>query len=94
MLPSATTRQHFDGHCSLHHVLWRLTQSSGSGSLGERCACATLSPETLPPDWTRLRDQWEFAHASRAILQIIALAALVISILIELPQRVRHTEQG
>lgn len=27
-----------------------------------------LSPETLPPDRARLRDQWEFAHASRAIL--------------------------
>ncbi|HHF7368294.1 TPA: hypothetical protein ACPSKY_003451 [Legionella bozemanae] len=57
-------------------------------------ALVPLSPETLPPDWTRLRDQWEFAHASRAILQIIALAALVIPILIELPPRVRHTEQG
>ncbi|WP_412756828.1 hypothetical protein [Legionella bozemanae] len=57
-------------------------------------ALMLLSPETLPHDWTRLRDQWEFAHASRAILQIVALAVLVISILIELPPRVRHTEQG
>lgn len=49
-------------------------------------ALAPLSAETLPPDWTRLRDQWEFAHASRAILQIVALAALVVSILAELPR--------
>jgi hypothetical protein len=48
-------------------------------------ALVPLSPETLPPDWERLRDQWEFAHASRAVLQIVALAALVISILRELP---------
>jgi hypothetical protein len=46
-------------------------------------ALLPLSPETLPPDWEHLRDQWEFAHASRAILQIVALAALVISILAE-----------
>lgn len=46
-------------------------------------ALVPLSPETLPSDWERLRDQWEFAHASRAILQIVALAALVISILVE-----------
>lgn len=46
-------------------------------------ALLPLSPETLPPDWERLRDQWEFAHASRAFLQIVALAALVISVLVE-----------
>jgi hypothetical protein len=56
-------------------------------------AFAPLSPETLPPDWLRLRDQWEFAHASRAILQIVALAALVISILGELPPIARHVEE-
>jgi hypothetical protein len=36
-------------------------------------------------DWTRLRDQWEFAHASRAILQIVALGAFVLSLLVEIP---------
>lgn len=53
-------------------------------------ALVPLSPETLPADWTRLRDQWEFAHASRAILQIVALAALVISVLAELPPVTRR----
>jgi hypothetical protein len=56
-------------------------------------ALVPLSPETLPPDWARLRDQWEFAHASRAILQIVALAALVISILAELPPNLHHREE-
>ncbi len=46
---------------------------------------AHLTPETLPADWASLRNQWEFAHASRAVLQIIALSALVVSILAELP---------
>ena len=55
-------------------------------------ALVPLSPEPLPADWTRLRNQWEFAHATRAILQIVALAALVISILVELPPDARDAE--
>ncbi len=46
---------------------------------------APLTPETLPADWMRLRDRWEYTHAARAILQIMALAALVFSILVEIP---------
>jgi hypothetical protein len=56
-------------------------------------ALVPLSPEMLPPDWEHLRDQWEFAHASRAILQIVALAALVISILAEPSVIAHHTEE-
>lgn len=44
-----------------------------------------LTPETLPPDWSSLRDQWEYAHAVRAILQIIALSALFVAVLVKLP---------
>ena len=44
-----------------------------------------LTPETLPPNWTFLRDQWEYTHAARAFLQIAALAALLVSILAETP---------
>lgn len=46
-------------------------------------AMAPLSPDTLPQDWTSLRDQWEYAHASRAILHMVSLAFLVLSILNE-----------
>lgn len=46
---------------------------------------APLTPETLPADWMRLRDQWEYTHAARAVLQIIALGSLVFSILVETP---------
>jgi len=48
-------------------------------------AMSALTPETLPADWTRLRDQWEYTHAARAVLQIIALGAIVFSVLIETP---------
>jgi hypothetical protein len=47
-----------------------------------------ITPETLPADWTRLRDQWEYTHAARAVLQIITLDAIVYSVLIETPTEV------
>jgi hypothetical protein len=39
----------------------------------------------MPADWMRLRNQWEYTHAARAVLQIVALGALVFSILVEIP---------
>ena len=44
-----------------------------------------LTPETLPTNWMNLRDQWEYTHAVRALLQIVALGAIVYSILVETP---------
>lgn len=48
-------------------------------------ALVPLSPDDLPADWIRLRNQWEYTHAVRAILQIAALVALLVSILAETP---------
>jgi hypothetical protein len=45
------------------------------------------SAATLPADWMALRDQWEHTHAIRAILQFLALAFMLASILIETPRR-------
>ncbi|HET7833866.1 MAG TPA: hypothetical protein VFK88_12970 [Gallionella sp.] len=44
---------------------------------------APLTRATLPADWENLRNQWEYTHAAHAVLQIIALGALVFSILVE-----------
>ena len=43
------------------------------------------APESLPESVTKLRDQWEYTHAARAILQIVGLGALVLSALAETP---------
>ena len=51
---------------------------------------APLTPDTLPADWMALRDQWEYTHAARAVLQMIALGALVFSILVETPTTSRN----
>ena len=70
-----------------HAIFWVLVAPVNA-------ALVPLSPETLPADWARLRDQWEYSHASRAFLQIVALAALVISILTELSPIARHPRSG
>lgn len=49
---------------------------------------AALTVDTLPADWMALRNQWEYTHAARAALQIVALGALAISILVETPANV------
>jgi Domain of unknown function (DUF1772) len=43
------------------------------------------TPESLPADFTKLRDQWEHTHAARAILQMVGLGSLVLSVLAETP---------
>jgi hypothetical protein len=53
-----------------------------------------LTPETLPADWMRLRNQWEYTHAARAVLQIVALGALVFSILVEIPTSASRDKQA
>ena len=40
----------------------------------------------VPADWTRYRDQWEYAHAVNAFIKIIGLSLLVISVLVETPK--------
>jgi hypothetical protein len=40
----------------------------------------------VPPDWTRTRNQWEYAHAINAFIKIAGLSFLVISVLVETPK--------
>jgi hypothetical protein len=41
------------------------------------------TPEVLPSNFADLRNQWEYTHAARAVLQIIGLGAIVASVLVE-----------
>jgi hypothetical protein len=42
---------------------------------------ATENWTTLPANWESLRARWEYSHAVRAILYVLALGALVMSVL-------------
>lgn len=52
---------------------------------------AALTVDTLPADWMGLRTQWEYTHAARAVLQLTALGALVVSVLVETHSSVSNT---
>ena len=41
---------------------------------------------SVPADWVRLRDQWEYAHAMNFIFGLVSFSAFVISILADAPQ--------
>ena len=41
----------------------------------------------IPADWTRYRDQWEYAHAVNAFIKIMGLSLLVISVIVETPKK-------
>jgi hypothetical protein len=38
---------------------------------------AAWTPDALPRDWERRRDQWEFAHATSAIVHAVDLGCLI-----------------
>lgn len=42
-------------------------------------------PESVPTLWTRLRNRWEYGHATGFVVQLVGLSAIVLSILIETP---------
>jgi hypothetical protein len=42
---------------------------------------ATSNWTEAPANWAALRDQWEYSHAAGAVLNLIAVAALVLSVL-------------
>jgi len=39
--------------------------------------------DTIPAEWTRVRDRWEIGHAIRAALFGLGFSALVIALLVE-----------
>jgi hypothetical protein len=43
---------------------------------------ATGNWTMLPENWMALRAQWEYSHAASAVLNLIALVALILSVLV------------
>jgi hypothetical protein len=55
----------------------------------------TANWTTLPENWLSLRAQWEYAHAVGAAFDLLAFAALVLSVLIaERPVRYRGPDES
>jgi hypothetical protein len=47
---------------------------------------ATNNWTVIPPEWEALRRQWEYAHATNAVITFVAFCALVLSALVTRPQ--------
>jgi uncharacterized membrane protein len=41
----------------------------------------------VPQNWTRYRNQWEYAHAINAVIKIIGFSLLLLSVLVETPKQ-------
>lgn len=46
---------------------------------------ASWSLEAIPREWTSWRNQWEYGHAARAVLETVAFGALLLSVIRETP---------
>jgi hypothetical protein len=42
---------------------------------------ATANWTTLPDDWSRLRQEWEFSHAVNAVVMLIALCSVTLAVI-------------
>jgi hypothetical protein len=52
-------------------------------------AIRRATPTSIPANWQQLRNQWEYSHLARFWSHLAALSALVISVLVETPDRIR-----
>ena len=52
----------------------------GSGFFSFGAGRSRPGEDPTPPDWTRLRDRWEYSHVVRAALSAVSFFALVIAI--------------
>lgn len=53
------------------------------GALGTGFFAVQKRKEQRPPDWTELRNRWEYSHAVRAALSSVGLLTLVISLVVQ-----------
>ncbi|KYC43697.1 hypothetical protein WA1_00570 [Scytonema hofmannii PCC 7110] len=43
------------------------------------------TPQSVPANWTQVRNQWEYSHVARFVLHLMGLGAFLISVLVEIP---------
>ena len=66
------------------HATWWVWVNPANGEL------ARMAVNGPPPDWAQWRNQWEYAHLARFLLQLWGFAMLLLSVLVETPQRAGH----
>jgi hypothetical protein len=56
----------------------------------EAAATYQTEPDALPVLWMRLQKRWEYGHTAGFVLQLVGFSALVVSVLVETPNRDRR----
>ena len=70
-------------------VLWFISWLALVAPVNNQIAAALeAAPETVPALWMQLRGRWEYGHAAGFAIQLVGFCALVISVLVETPERV------
>jgi hypothetical protein len=68
---------------AIHPVNKHWMEGQPAGRSGAAFFGANTKPEGRQPEWTELRDRWEYAHVARAVLTSMGLLALVISLVVQ-----------
>jgi hypothetical protein len=79
------------GMLAMHAVYWVFVHPVNRywvarqpvGALGASFFRFGAKREDCEPDWTELRDRWEYSHLARAVLTSMSLLALVISLVVQ-----------
>lgn len=69
---------------ALAFAIWLSAVAPVNGVVVEALRAA---PETVPQVWMALRNRWEYGHAAGFVVQLLGLAALFVSVLVETPKR-------
>lgn len=70
-------------------VLWFVSWLALVAPVNNEVAAALQSaPESVPGLWMRLRERWEYGHATGFVIQLLGLSTLVISVLVDTPKRI------
>ena len=67
------------------HIIWWLWVNPANVMMAE------MSLNSPLPNWTQFRNQREYTHFARFLLQLASLSALLISVLVETPDTVDHS---
>jgi hypothetical protein len=66
----------------LAFLSWVLLVAPVNSQIGDALRSA---PQSVPSLWMRLRDRWEYGHATGFVIQLVGFCALVKSLLVEIP---------
>lgn len=75
----------------LAFAVWLAAVAPVNGQIAE---AMLVAPDSVPALWTQLRARWEYGHAAGFIVQVIAFACLLISMLVETPRDVPSRRAG